>query len=422
MLPELELDVERPVAGGRMIARHEGRIVFVGGAIPGERVRARIERTTRGVLWADVTDVITPSPHRRALEHDPACGGQLYRHIDPAFQRQLKSDIVTDAFRRVGKIHLEAPTPVEASPERGYRLRAQLHVHGGRAGFFRAGTHQWCDAAATDQLLPDAMPAVEALLAAHPRFGETCRGILLAENIRASQRVLHLVGGEGLHDPAGTPVALPPGVSGVTADGATTTVTLAGAGAVADTADDLFGEDPPVPGATRWARHARAFFQGNRYLTGALVRHVLQQVPGDVAIDLYAGVGLFAVGLLARGARVVAVESDAAALADLWTNTRPWAAAATVEPGTVETTLPALRARPASTIVLDPPRTGVSPQALAAIAALGSPWIVYVSCDAPTLARDTAKLIAAGYRLDALRAFDLFPNTAHVEVVATFRR
>jgi 23S rRNA (uracil1939-C5)-methyltransferase len=256
-------------------------------------------------------------------------------------------------------------------------------------------------------------------LAAYPHLGAACREILLAENIRATERVLHLVARAGAVPPGDAPTGLPPGLTGVTTDASSGTVTLAGAPRVADTAVELFGDAPPVPSETRWARHASAFFQGNRYLTGALVRHVLAFVEGEIVIDLYAGVGLFAVALLARGARVTAVESDAAALADLWANTRPWADTATVVPGTVEEALSSLGPPPADTIILDPPRTGVSPEAGAAIAALGCPRLIYVSCDPPTLARDAAKLLAAGYRLGSLRAFDLFPNTPHVEVVAT---
>src|SRR3990172_2682843 len=138
-----------------MLARHEGKVVLLAGAIPGERVRARVERSARGVIWADVTDVIDVSPHRRPAHHDPACGGLDYLHIDYDYQRQLKSEVIADAFRRVGKISLDTATPIAPSREHGYRLRARLHVRDGRAGFFRAGTHVLCDAAATGQLLPE---------------------------------------------------------------------------------------------------------------------------------------------------------------------------------------------------------------------------------------------------------------------------
>src|SRR5262245_48322934 len=102
----LTLDVEKAVAGGRMLARHDGQIVLVAGAIPGERVVARIERRARGVLHAEVLDVQSASPDRRQPPHDAACGGQVYAHIAYERQLQLKAEIVRDAFRRLGKLPL----------------------------------------------------------------------------------------------------------------------------------------------------------------------------------------------------------------------------------------------------------------------------------------------------------------------------
>jgi tRNA/tmRNA/rRNA uracil-C5-methylase (TrmA/RlmC/RlmD family) len=414
----IDLDVERPVAGGRMLARHDGRVVLVAGAIPGERVRVRVERAVRGVLWADVVEVLAASPHRRDLAHDPACGGQVYRHIDLPTQRVLKAQIVGDAFWRIGKMALEVETPVEASPEAGYRLRARLHVRGGRAGFFRTGSHDLCDAAATLQLRPEASAAVDELLARHPLWAASCREVVVAENVAATQRVLHVVG-----DPEALAqtdrVLLPAATTGVTVGERGGFRTLAGASHVHDTAMQLFGGAPPVPAATTWARHPAAFFQGNRYLIGALVEHVLAQTAGDRVIDLYAGVGLFTVALLARGVAVTAVEHDPAALADLQVNARPWPDTAVVIGQAVESAR--LDDAQAGTVILDPPRTGLSARALASIAGTGA-RLVYVSCDPPTLARDAGKLVAAGYRLATLRAFDMFPNTAHVETVATLVR
>jgi 23S rRNA (uracil1939-C5)-methyltransferase len=422
MSDDLELTVERPVAGGRMLGRHEGRIVFVAGAIPGERVRARVERTARGVMWADTVHVLEPSPFRRTLDHDPACGGQVYRHIDLAHQRQLKSEIVTDAFRRVGKLRLAEETPVEPSPEHGYRLRARLHLSSGRAGFFRSGTHALCDAKATGQLLPETVPVVEQWLAAHPDLSALCDAVLVAENVPATERVLHLAAREGVPDEALSRLSLPAGVTGLSADAAAGRTALAGVPFVTDTAADLFGDGPPVPADTRWRRHAPTFFQGNRYLTGALTRHVLAVAPGGHIADLYAGVGLFAVAVAARGGSVVAVEGDQDAARDLAANAEPWGAAARVVHRAVENALPSLTRHRFDAIIVDPPRTGLSVEALTGLAALGSPMLIYVSCDPPTLARDAARLLASGYRLGPLRAFDLFPNTPHVEVVAPFQK
>lgn len=401
-----------------MLARHDGRVVLVAGAVPGERVRARIERAVRGVTWADVVEVLAASPHRRALAHDPACGGQVYRHIDLSTQRVLKGQIVADAFRRIAKMPLEAETPVEASPEAGYRLRARLHVRDGRAGFFRAGTHDLCDAAATAQLRPEAGAAVDEFLGSHPSYAASCREVVVAENVAATERVLHLVADADAL-PETDRVLLPAAATGVTAGEPGRWRTLAGTSHVHDTAVELFGGAPPVPAATIWTRHPAAFFQANRYLVGALVAHVLDQTAGDRVIDLYAGVGLFTVALLARGAAVTAVEHDPKALADLQANARPWPGTAVVIGRAVES-VRLDDGRP-ETIIVDPPRTGLSARALASIAATGS-RLVYVSCDPPTLARDVGKLVAAGYRLGTLRAFDLFPNTAHVETVATLVR
>ncbi|HSF99535.1 MAG TPA: TRAM domain-containing protein, partial [Vicinamibacterales bacterium] len=145
----VELTIERPAAGGRMIARQNGRVILVAGAIPGERVRVRFERQTRQVAWATVIDVLEPSDDRRDVSGDPACGGTAYAHIRYDRQLALKAEIITDAFARIGRLRLPAPPVVRPSPEHGYRLRARFHVTGRRAVFFREGTHEPCDPAST---------------------------------------------------------------------------------------------------------------------------------------------------------------------------------------------------------------------------------------------------------------------------------
>src|SRR5262245_57915045 len=159
----VDVTIERPAAGGEMLARVEGRIVFVSGAIPGERVTARIERVAKQVAHARVVDVLEPSPDRREAFADPSCGGCLYSHIAYPRQLAIKGQVIADAFARIGKLTLPAPVPVEASPEDGYRMRARLHVRGSRLGFFREGTHDICDARATRQLLPATADALERL-------------------------------------------------------------------------------------------------------------------------------------------------------------------------------------------------------------------------------------------------------------------
>ena len=171
-------------------------------------------------------------------------------------------------------------------------------------------------------------------------------------------------------------------------------------------------------------RHAESFFQGNRYLLGDLVNAVVAAVPqsGEV-LDLYAGVGLFAVSLAAAGYHeVTAVEGDRASGADLRRNARPYEPKIAAQIARVEDYLASRRGRPAATTIVDPPRTGISKEALEAVITHRTPRIVYVSCDPATLARDTRRLLDAGYLLTSLRAFDLFPNTPHVESLAIFER
>jgi 23S rRNA (uracil1939-C5)-methyltransferase len=143
---------------------------------------------------------------------------------------------------------------------------------------------------------------------------------------------------------------------------------------------------------------------------------------GEV-LDLYAGVGLFAVSLAAAGyLEVTAVEADRASGADLRRNARPYEPKIAVHVARVEDYLASRRGRPAGTTIVDPPRAGISNDAMDAVIRHRSPRLVYVSCDPATLARDTRRLLDAGYRLMSLRAFDLFPNTPHVESLAVFER
>lgn len=406
----LRLTIERPAAGGRMIARHEGAIVFVSGAIPGEVVEAEVEKVQRGTAWAATRAVLERSPDRVDGAPDGACGGSVFAHIAYPRQLTLKAAIVEDAFRRLGRLTLEAPVPVMPSPVEGYRMRARLHVRGGRIGFFREGTHSLCDAASTRQLREDSMQVVTALGEALGTLDrDAVAEIELSENIAATERACHL---ELL------PNADPSRLATITRIDGLTGVTCAPPDSPRTM--DLWGSPlvtDQVNGVTL-ARHARSFFQGNRFLLPALVDHVLGAITEGPVLDLYAGAGLFSVTTASSGkGPVTAVEGERFAARDLERN----AAGLEVRVVTdaVEQFLPRAR-HDAATVIVDPPRTGMSKEALKGVAALRAARIVYVSCDVATLARDARVLVDAGYRLSAPQAFDLFPNTAHVETVVTF--
>jgi 23S rRNA (uracil1939-C5)-methyltransferase len=173
----------------------------------------------------------------------------------------------------------------------------------------------------------------------------------------------------------------------------------------------------------RLRRHVQAFFQGNRFLLQDLIAHVMGHIDtGDDVVDLYAGAGAFSLSAaMVRGARVVAVEGDRFAAADLAANVAATSGAVEAVHQSVEAFAARHRAAP-GVLIVDPPRTGMSNEALAGALRMKSGKVVYVSCDVATLARDSRRFIEAGYEIQAIRAFDLFPNTPHVETVVVLSR
>jgi 23S rRNA (uracil1939-C5)-methyltransferase len=428
---EVELAVEKPAAGGRMIARYDGQVVLVSGAVPGERVMARVERTERRLAFASVIDVREASPDRRPGLADPSCGGCVYSHIDYSRQLALKAEIVRDAFLRLGRIPIDGPIPVAPSPERGYRMRARLHVEGTRVGFYREGTHTLCDAAATGQVSDAARGSVASAVETLVHAGARVVSVELTESVDASQRALSVTVGDVRVVGEGALARLPEmsGLTGCAVQDAEGARLVAGDPRVADSLDVLTRGRVP-DGALR--RHAESFFQANRYLVPDLVTAVVDSVPADgPVLDLYAGVGLFSVALAGSGRRAItAVEGDRVSGIDLELNAAPWGGDVTVVLDSVERYVasgasgasvgsPPSRA---DTIIVDPPRTGMSSEAMTLILKTAAPRLVYVSCDPATMARDARRLLDGGYALESLRAFDLFPNTPHVESLGVFVR
>jgi 23S rRNA (uracil1939-C5)-methyltransferase len=422
--PVLDLRVERPVAGGAMLARHDGRVVLVQGAIPGERVRVRVDRERRDVIHATVIDVVEPAPDRRFVEGDSTCGGQVYRHIAYERQRRLKSEVIDDALRRIAHVQGLGLTQVVPSAQRGYRMRARLHVGATGLGFLREGTHVVCDPAQTWQLLPETDRVVAELGRRLVRAKD--RSVFyvdIAENIEANQRVLHI---RLRHDRAlETVAAWTAGCefSGVAYSmrGKDTTHVVSGRPIVSDHVAVLAGGADA--GENRLQRHARSFFQGNRYLLPSLVSAVCRRITVGPVMDLYAGVGLFAVGLASRGLEAItAVEQDASARVDLVANTTGVWPQIGVVGTSVEDFLVRRSGQIQGTVIVDPPRVGLSRTVVERLSERGVSRLVYVSCDVATFARDVRRFREVGYTIEDIEAFDMFPNTAHIELLATFCR
>jgi 23S rRNA (uracil1939-C5)-methyltransferase len=415
----LDLTVEKPAAGGRMIARHEGQVILVQGAIPGERVVAAVERVERHVAFARTVEVLDPSPDRRSETADLSCGGCSYAHIDYHRQLQLKGEVVRDAFARLGRLSVDAPH-VASSPDRGYRMRARLHVRGERVGFFREGTHDLCDAAATGQLPEASVNAVAACVTALARRGVAVSALELTENIAGDERAANVIPAAG-SDVTGEVLGdalTAAGLTGLTALGATGVTRTAGVPVVADPLSALTA-GAAISGTLQ--RHAESFFQANRFLLPSLVGEVTGAVAADeTVLDLYAGVGLFSVALAAVGRRdITAIEGDRTSGRDLMNNAAPYGEALRVYVESVEEYLKRRTVR-AAAVIVDPPRSGISRDAMAAVVRAAAKKVVYVSCDPATMARDARRLVDGGYEVASLTAFDLFPNTPHVESVGVF--
>jgi 23S rRNA (uracil1939-C5)-methyltransferase len=418
----LTLAIEKPAAGGRMLARHDGQVALVAGAIPGERVAARVEQVRGGVLFARVEHIDEASPDRRSADVDPGCGGSFYAHIAYERQLSLKREIVLDAFQRIGKLAVECPVEVHGSPEHGYRMRARLHVHGHRIGFYREATHDLCDPATSRQLLDSTLDLIagvsKALGDGKIESGAT---LDLSENVDASERAILLDLRADARERGRWN-----GLLGIA--GATGVAIARGGRLVAGRGDPVVHDVVAAPGVAsnaivRLGRHVGAFFQGNRYLLQTLVNRVLSFVPDGPLCDLYAGSGLFGVTYAATGrGEVDAVEADALAADDLRVNAMPFAESVRVHRAPVERFLAARGALDGRTVILDPPRTGLSPESCELVAAAGAGRVIYVSCDPATLARDARRLTSGGYRLSSLEVFDLFPVTPHVETLGVFDR
>lgn len=412
------LDIEKPAAGGRMLARLDGQIVFVSGAIPGERVTARVEFVRGGVVFARAESVDVWSPDRRTDGADRTCGGNDYAHIAYARQLALKRDLVEDAFSRIAKLSLPGGVGLHASPERGYRMRARLHVDGGQVGFYRQATHDICDAMSSGQLHDGAAAPLTAI-SRGLRDGKmrTARVLDLSEDVPGTGRAVQIeLDPEERESGRWDRLIKVDGVTGLA---------VSRRGRVISSRGDLtVADDLTVPGGTlRIRRQVGAFFQGNRYLLQTLVDRILAAIPAGPLVDLYAGCGLFGLAHAAAGRGAVdLVESDRLSFADLEGNAETLAGTATPHGVEVERYLGDSPALEGHTVLVDPPRTGLSREVGAVLAASKTPRIVYLSCDVATLARDARKLADASFSLEEVEIFDLFPMTAHVETLAVFQR
>jgi tRNA/tmRNA/rRNA uracil-C5-methylase (TrmA/RlmC/RlmD family) len=380
----VELEITRVAAGGDCVATGpDGRVVFVRHTLPGERVRAKITETTTRFHRADAVEILRASPDRVVppcrYAKPGRCGGCDWQHVALPAQRRIKADAVRDQLIRLGGVDpvllsdlvVEELPPVLPGNDQGlhWRTRVQVAVRpDGRTGLHR---HRSSALEPVDSC-PITVPAIEA------------------------------AGAFRDHWPGRLRVEFAAGSSGAAED-----VAVDGDRVLQH---EALGRQFRVTDGGFWQVHPA----GADALAGAVL-DALRPQPGERALDLFAGAGLFSAALAAVGCRVTAVESVLTAADDARHNLN--GLAVDVRTALVEDVVAELTPGH-DLVVLDPPRAGAGPGVLRALIAGGPRAIAYVSCDPATLARDLRAAAEAGYVLRWVRAFDLFPMTSHVECLA----
>ncbi|MEP7272411.1 MAG: class I SAM-dependent RNA methyltransferase [Acidobacteriota bacterium] len=387
-----EVTIEKLVYGGDGLAHIGSRALFIPYAAIGDKLLVRITALARNYARGMIDQIIDPSPTRRTppCSHFGICGGCQFQHLEYSAQLAAKSGFLRESLQRIGQIEWQGEIEVIPSEEFGYRSRAEIKVDRDedgrvRIGYFRTGTHEVCAIDTCAILLPSANRELQRL--------HSERSLIPAD----STRVFVTAGDEGV-------IVTPAN----------------GSGERAAEFDALGTAHQQIDGIA-YGFGIRSFFQSNRYLIEELIHRAIGDASGKIAIDLYAGVGLFSLQLSRRFEQVHAIEGNRSAAnhgldnlkANGLTNVR-------YEAISVEAWLKykaCAMAQP-DFVLLDPPRAGAGHKVIERIAALCAPAISYVSCDPATLARDLRMLIDRGYRLRSIVALDMFPQTFHLEAVA----
>ena len=408
-----EVVIERILPGGLGLAHAESRTVMVALAAPGDRLRVRVDRVKGNVAFASIVEILEPASVRvePPCPYFGRCGGCNFQQLTYQAQLDAKIEIIRDCLRRIAGVVDVPPFEITPAPnEWHYRARAQWQYDSvrRRLGYFEANSHRVCDVAECAVLVPELQCELEVLRERMTQ-GE------LPDDARYFRAV---VGDDGVSVSAG------------------------GGGHSRDTSPTLIDRSREISRAIcgeRYHLNADSFFQTNNDLLPALIDSALGDARGETAIELYSGVGLFTVPLARRFTSVLAVEDGTAAsdfarrnldeaglsntdvinedVAD-WLGNLEGGGAGFAPSALRRARMPALPGTlQIDFLLLDPPRTGAESRVISGIVRLKPKRICYVSCDPATLARDLKKLIAGGYSIRSIQAFDMFPQTHHVETV-----
>jgi len=382
------LTIEEMGFMGEAQARMDDTPVFVANAIPGEEVVARVIRRQRRYIAAEAIGILTPSPHRVAAPcpYYGPCSGCQWQHIAYERQLEMKHTLVVEQLRRFGNFEDAPVRPTIPGEPWGYRNHARFTIgrHTGALGFVNKETRRWVR---IDRCLLMHESINQALAQLQDRCAETTQ-----LSIRSGATTGSLLIQPTLTEPS---IPLPSGQTHYE--------------------DEILGR--------RFRVASSSFFQVNIAQAERMVRLIeerLRLTGQEYVVDAYAGVGTFAILLAGKARKIVAVEESPSAVKDAKANAHGIGNIEFVE-AKMEAALSQLQERP-DAVILDPPRVGCHPQALAALLALAPPKVVYVSCDPAALGRDLRILCDGGYRLTEVQPMDLFPQTYHVECIATLER
>jgi 23S rRNA (uracil1939-C5)-methyltransferase len=440
----LEFTIEKLIYGGDGLARlpadekGRGKAVFVPFTLPGEKVEASIEEEKPGFARARARRILQASPERIEAQcpYFQRCGGCHYQHTSYEQQLAIKAEILKENLRRLAKIELSSALQVHASPPWNYRNRTRLQVRGESnftLGYFKPGSHELLAVEACPISSPLLNRAIETLwrLGRDGKIPSELREVELFANEDDTRLQVELYTDPREGEARRTKGAqdfverlraeLPEMMSAYVSAQAI----LHARGVRGHITEEL--DWSLMPGEFLYRTKAGplrvsagSFFQVNRFLVDELVGMVTGGRSGGVALDLYAGVGLFTVALAASFGHIVAVESSHGSAKDLKYNSPR--NVKTVR-STVDEYLAGKAAKVrAELVVVDPPRAGLGDRVARGLVKLGAPRLIYVSCDPATLARDLSTLTAGGYRVERAHLMDMFPQTYHIETVVEFVR
>ncbi len=407
--------------GGAAIGRHEGKVIFVDGGLPGEEVRVRITEDQKRFARGYVVEVLTPAPDRIAAPRcphfgdplarwdrtDPTwgeryCGGCQWQHVSYPAQLAYKRAIVENQLQRLGGLENPVVQATLGMDEPWfYRNHAQFHVRpDGKLGFVGVDDHSVVPIEVCYILHPLLQDLYEQLELDFPAL----KTVALRAGIYTQDRMV-ILETEADEAPA-VHIDIPGSCVLQLSDG--TSMSLAGKTYIEE---KLRGR--------RFRISAGSFFQVNTVMAEQMievVRHYLDPRGYETLLDLYCGVGTFGISLAEHVGQVIGIEESSIALDDAEVNAEPFGNLTFYE-GPVELVLPVLPDR-ADLVVLDPPRKGVASEVVEALVNLNPPRSGYVSCDPATLARDVRRLSEGGYQLVEAQPIDMFPQTYHIETVA----